>query len=182
MNQIIGGWQVAGITSAATGNYFTPTDIATNLSNSDGGGTVANSARPNRIGDPNARHCIPETLFNTCAFATNKVPGTFGNAGRNIIRGPGFQNWDLSIFKTFPVSERYSFEFRAEFFNVWNHLNPLLVPNKFLFDSPATDHGLDVSPGQSGCPIDNLNSNCAWGFPQSARDPRFVQLALKFYF
>src|SRR5262249_28861741 len=103
MNQIIGGWQVAGITSAATGNYFTPTDIATDLSNSDGGGTVANSARPNRIGDPNARHCIPETLFNTCAFATNKVPGTFGNAGRNIIRGPGFQNWDLSIFKTFPV-------------------------------------------------------------------------------
>ena len=182
MNQIIGGWQVAGITSASTGNYFTPTDIETNLSNSDGGGTVANSARPNRIGDPNGKHCIAGTLFNTCAFTTNKVFGAFGNAGRNIIRGPGFQNWDLSLFKTFPFNERYSFEFRAEFFNVWNHLNPLLVPGKFLFDSPATDHGLDLNPGESGCPVDNLNSNCAWGFPQSARDPRFVQLALKFYF
>jgi carboxypeptidase family protein/TonB-dependent receptor-like protein len=182
LNQIIGGWEVAGITSASTGNYFTPTDIATNLSNSDGGGDVASSARPNRIGDPNAKSCIPGTLFNTCAFATNTVLGTFGNAGRNIIRGPGFQNWDLSLFKTFPLNERERFEFRAEFFNVWNHLNPELFPSKFLFDNPSTDHGLDLPPGVSGCPVDNRNSNCSWGFPQSARDPRFVQLALKFYF
>jgi hypothetical protein len=182
LNQIIGGWQVAGITSASTGNYFTPTDIATDLSNSDGGGDVASSARPNRIGDPNAQPCIPGTLFNTCAFATNTVLGTFGNAGRNIIRGPGFQNWDLSLFKTFPLNERERFEFRAEFFNVWNHLNPELFPSKFLFDNPSTDHGLDLPPGLSGCPVDNRNSNCSWGFPQSARDPRFIQLALKFYF
>ena len=182
LNQIIGGWQVAGITSASTGNYFTPTDIATDLSNSDGGGDVASSARPNRIGDPNAKPCIPGTLFNTCAFATNTVLGTFGNAGRNIIRGPGFQNWDLSLFKTFPLNERERFEFRAEFFNVWNHLNPELFPSKFLFDNPSTDHGLDLPPGLSGCPVDNRNSNCSWGFPQSARDPRFIQLALKFYF
>ncbi|HJT01797.1 MAG TPA: TonB-dependent receptor [Terriglobales bacterium] len=182
LNQIIGGWQVAGITSASTGNYFTPTDIATDLSNSDGGGDVASSARPNRIGDPNAQPCIPGTLFNTCAFATNTVLGTFGNAGRNIIRGPGFQNWDLSLFKTFALNERERFEFRAEFFNVWNHLNPELFPSKFLFDNPSTDHGLDLPAGVSGCPVDNRNQNCSWGFPQSARDPRFIQLALKFYF
>jgi hypothetical protein len=182
LDQIIGGWQVAGITTASTGNYFTPTDIATNLSNSDGGGDVANSARPDRIGDPNAKPCIPGTLFNTCAFATNTVLGAFGNAGRNIIRGPGFQNWDLSLFKTFPLNERERFEFRAEFFNVWNHMNPLLFPNTFLFDNPATDHGLDLPAGVNGCPVDNRNSNCSWGFAQSARDPRFIQLALKFYF
>jgi hypothetical protein len=182
LNQIIGGWQVAGITSASTGNYFTPTDIATDLSNSDGGGDVANSSRPNRVGDPNAKPCIPGTLFNTCAFATNTVLGSYGNAGRNIIRGPGFQNWDLSLFKTFPLNERERFEFRAEFFNVWNHLNPELFPSKFLFDNPSTDHGLDLPSGVSGCPVDNRNSNCSWGFPQSARDPRLIQLALKFYF
>lgn len=182
LNQVIGGWQVAGITSASTGNYFTPTDIATDLSNSDGGGDVANSARPNRVGDPNAKPCIPGTLFNTCAFATNTVLGSYGNSGRNIVRGPGFQNWDLSLFKTFPLNERERFEFRAEFFNVWNHLNPELFPSKFLFDNPSTDHGLDLPPGVSGCPVDNRNSNCSWGFPQSARDPRLIQLALKFYF
>ena len=182
LNQVIGGWQVAGITSASTGNYFTPTDIATDLSNSDGGGDVASSSRPNRVGDPNAKPCIPGTLFNTCAFATNTVLGSYGNAGRNIVRGPGFQNWDLSLFKTFPLNERERFEFRAEFFNVWNHLNPELFPAKFLFDNPSTDHGLDLPPGVSGCPVDNRNSNCSWGFPQSARDPRLIQFALKFYF
>jgi hypothetical protein len=182
LNQIIGGWQLAGITSASTGNYFTPTDVATNLSNSDGGGNVANAARPDRVGDPNGKPCIPGTAFNTCAFVTNTTLGTFGNAGRNIIRGPGFQNWDLSIFKNFPVGERYRFEFRAEFFNIWNHVNPQLFPGKFLFDNPATDHDIDLAPGENGCPIDNRNANCSWGFAQSARDPRFIQFALKFYF
>ena len=182
LDRIIGGWQVAGITSASTGNYFTPTDIATNLSNSDGGGNVASAARPNRVGDPNATPCIKGTLFNTCAFATNTVAGTFGNAGRNIIRGPGFQNWDLSVFKNIPLNDRYRFEFRAEFFNVWNHVNPQPYPGKFLFDNPTTDHSIDLSPGENGCPVDNLNANCSWGFAQSARDPRLIQLALKFFF
>jgi len=182
LNQIIGGWQVSGITSASTGSYFTPTDVTTNLSNSDGGGNVANAARPNRIGDPNATPCIPGTAFNTCAFATNTVAGSFGDSGRNIIRGPGFQNWDLSFFKNFPIGEKYRFEFRAEFFNVWNHTNPQLFPAKFLFDNPATDHDADLPAGVNGCPVDNHNANCSWGFSQSARDPRFIQFALKFYF
>src|SRR5262249_22162216 len=97
LNQIIGNWQVAGITTASTGNWFTPTDVSTNLANSDGGGTVFNAARPNVVGDPNGKPCVPGTLFNTCAFATNATLGTFGDAGRNIIRGPGFQNWDISL-------------------------------------------------------------------------------------
>ena len=182
LNQIIGNWQVAGITSASTGNYFTPVDSATNLANSDNGGDVAGSARPNRVGDPNAKPCIAGTLFNTCAFVTNGVVGSFGNAGRNIIRGPGFQNWDLSIFKGFPINERYRFEFRAEFFNVWNHTNLRLYPNTFQFGTQATVHGLDVGVAQSGCTNGNPNQNCAFGFPQGAADPRFIQLAMKFYF
>jgi Carboxypeptidase regulatory-like domain/TonB dependent receptor len=182
INQVIGGWEVAGITTGSTGTYFTPTDISTNLANADNGGNVANASRPDRIGDPNARHCVPGTLFNTCAFATNTTPGVFGDSGRNVIRGPGFQNWDLSFFKNFPIREEMRFEFRAEFFNIWNHVNPQLYPGTFAFNNPATEHGLDVAPGTSGCPIDNLNQDCAWGFAQSARDPRFVQFALKFYF
>ena len=60
----------------------------------------------------------------------NTIPFTFGNAGRNIVRGPGFQNWDFSIFKMFPVREQMRFEFRAEFFNIWNHVNPLFEPSR----------------------------------------------------
>jgi hypothetical protein len=181
-NQIIGNWQVAGITIATTGNWYTPTDIATNLSTSDGGGEVASASRPNVVGNPNGHPCVQGTLFNTCAFATNTVIGSFGNAGRNIIQGPGVQNWDISLFKMFPISEQKRLEFRAEFFNAFNHYDP-------EFDNPgsfntniATQHGLDETAAQTGCTNGNTNSNCAFGFAQAAHDPRFIQFALKFYF
>lgn len=181
-NQLIGNWQVAGITIATTGNWYTPTDIATNLSTSDGGGEVASASRPNVVGNPNGHPCVPGTLFNTCAFATNTVVGSFGDAGRNIIQGPGTQNWDISLFKIFPINERKRLEFRAEFFNAFNHYDP-------EFDNPgsfntniATQHGLDETAAQTGCTNGNTNSNCAFGFAQAAHDPRFIQFALKFYF
>ena len=166
-NQIIGNWQVAGITTASTGNWFTVTDAATNVSTSDGGGGVGFfEVRPNVVSNPNASPCVPGTVFNTCAFVDNMIPSTFGNAGRNIVRGPGFQNWDMSIFKLFPVHEQIRFEFRAEFFNIWNHVNPVFEPIGEISEEPQ--------PVEFGTP--------QFGFPQGARDPRFIQLALKFYF
>jgi hypothetical protein len=182
-NQIIGNWQVAGITIASTGNWYTPTDIATNISTSDGGGEVANASRPNVVGNPNGRPCVAGTLFNTCAFATNTVIGSFGDAGRNIIQGPGVQNWDISIFKFFPISEEKRLEFRAEFFNAFNHYDPEFSnPGNFSDTNIATEHGLDETAADTGCPNGNSNSNCAFGFSQAAHDPRFIQFALKFYF
>ena len=58
------------------------------------------------IGDPNGKPCMPGTFYNTCAFASDLVQGTFGNEGRNIMHGPGYQTWDLSMLKTFPVREQ----------------------------------------------------------------------------
>ena len=182
LNQIIGNWQVAGITTASTGNWFTPTDTATNLSNSDGGGFVFTVSRPNVVGNPNGHPCVPGALFNTCAFATNTVLGSFGDANRNIIRGPGFQNWDISLLKIFPIGEQKRFEFRAEFFNAFNHLNPEFANPNNISASIATQHGFDETAAQTGCSNGNPNSNCAFGFAQAARDPRFIQFALKFYF
>ena len=124
-----------------------------------------NAARPNVVGNPNGKHCASGTLFNTCAFVTNTISGSFGNAGRNIIRGPGFQNWDLSLFKTFPINENRRLEFRAEFFNAFNHVNPEFSNPNNIAENIATENG---SPG--------------FGFAQAARDPRFIQFALKFYF
>src|SRR5580693_7287807 len=188
-NQIIGNWQIAGIVIATTGNWYTPTDIATNLSSSDGGGEVASASRPNVVGNPNGHPCVQGTLFNTCAFATNTVVGAFGDAGRNIIQGPGTQNWDISLFKIFPIGEQKRFEFRAEFFNAFNHYDPEFDNPGSFNSNIATQHGLDEIPpaGQplnalTGCPNGNSNSNCAFGFAQAAHDPRFIQFALKFYF
>jgi hypothetical protein len=167
MNQIIGNWQVAGIVTAQTGNWFTITDAVTNVSTADGGGVVGYyEVRPNLVGNPNAKPCVPGTLFNTCAFANNTTFFTFGNAGRNIVRGPGLQDWDFSIFKTFPVREQMRFEFRTEFFNIWNHVNPLLGPPGAISEEPqAVEFGTPQ-----------------FGYAIAARDPRFIQFALKFYF
>ena len=165
MNQLIGNWQVATIVTASSGNWYTPTDISANVSTSDCGGNVANCIRPNLIGDPNGAACVPGTLFNTCAFASDTVIGTFGNAGRNIIEGPGFQNWDISLFKSFPVRESTRFEFRAEFFNAFNHANPEFTNPDTIVENTSTELG-----------------SSTFGFPAFTRPPRQIQLALKFYF
>jgi hypothetical protein len=164
-NQLMGNWQVTGIVSAQTGNWFTPTDDLVNISNSDCGGAVFNCARPDVVGNPNGTPCIPGTIFNTCAFVANTTFGTFGDAGRNIIRGPGLQNWDMSFIKEFPVHEQMHFEFRAELFNIWNH------PNLTFADEMTTNENFSTERGTS-----------QFGFPTASRAPRLIQFALKFYF
>ncbi len=167
LNQIIGNWQIAGITTASTGNYFTVTDPFVNNSNTDCGGTVGECSRPNVVGDPNAHPCVPGTFFNTCAFASNLVPGVYGNERRNQVRGPGFQIWDMTFAKLFPIKERMRVEFRADFFNIWNHTNPMWGP----FGAAGQVEPVAIELGTP-----------QFGQFQAARDPRFIQFALKFYY
>ena len=60
--------------------------------------------------------------FDTSRFVVN-APGTFGNAGRNLLRGDGLKNLDLGLSRTFRLTEQLSFQFRSEFFNLPNHAN-----------------------------------------------------------
>lgn len=167
LNQIIGNWQIAGITSAGSGNYFTVNDPFVNSSNSDCGGTVGNCSRPNIVGNPNGHPCVAGTFFNTCAFASNLVPGTFGNERRNQVLGPGFQTWDMTFAKLFPIKEQMRAEFRVDFFNIWNHTNPAWGP--FGAAGQVEPVAIEIGTPQ-------------FGQFQAARDPRFIQFALKFYF
>ena len=100
--------------------------------------------------------CTREQCFNIADF---RVPDRFtiGNAGRNILRGPGIANVDLSIFKNFAFTERMYLQFRAEAFNAFNHT-------------------------QFGNPNANIELPTQGGRIFSARDPRIGQLALKLYF
>jgi hypothetical protein len=156
-NQIIGGWQVGGITSVSNGNWFTVLDD-NGVANSDG------QQRPDLIGDPRAKPCVPNTFFNTCAFA-DPAAGSFGDVSRNSVQGPGYQIWDFSLFKNFPITERTKLEFRAEFFNVFNHPNL-----QFAKSGPQNS----INTTTFGTP--------AFGFLTAARDPRQIQLALKLSF
>ena len=160
MQQIVGGWQVAGITTASSGNWFTPTDGNGNFSNSDS----FESQIPNVVANPNGSHCQPGTFFNTCAFVDPPL-GSFGDAGRNSVRGPGFQIWDFSVFKMFQISERTHLEFRTEFFNIPNHTNFLLSKS---------------GPQQSN--NSTVLGSAQYGILTAARSPRQIQFALKLSF
>jgi hypothetical protein len=162
-NQIVGGWQVASIVTISTGNWYTVLDGNGNFANADGGAGGV-SQRPDQVGDPRATPCLPGTFFNTCAYA-DPSPGSFGNVGRNTIQGPGNRVWDFSLFKFFKPTERSTLEFRAEFFNVLNHTN-------FLFAKPGP---------QNGNPATVLGDP-HFGFLTASRDPRQIQLAVKFSF
>jgi hypothetical protein len=123
---MLGGWQVNGIYQYHSGLPFTPI-VATDNSN-----TQVNSDRPNLIGNPYRSTAGCETGTPTCwvnpaAFAT-AAPYTYGNASNNGLRGPTFSQLDFSLAKNFALAETRRIEFRAEAFNVLNHVN---------FDNPS---------------------------------------------
>jgi hypothetical protein len=118
-NNLLGGWQMNGILVIQSGLPFTPT-LATSVSNSGG-------SRPDRVqvGELTSGQTIDrwfDTSFNTpgAAWAT-PAQFTYGNGGRNILRGPGRWNLDYSVFKEFAITEKYRLQFRSEFFNIFNH-------------------------------------------------------------
>src|SRR5579871_5326979 len=132
-----GGWQTLGIWTFQTGRPFT-VDLLPGLDNSNTGDSIlgfggANN-RPNLVGSAKLSNPTPSQWFNTQAFALPAF-GTFGNAGRNIVTGPGFQSINVSIIKNTRLSEHANFQFRAEAFNVANHTN-FDLPNIF-FGTPA---------------------------------------------
>jgi hypothetical protein len=119
----ISGWEIAGVVRVQSGDAV-PISQATNFNSAFGYALQ----RPNRLMDPNAfANRSAGEWFNVAAFST-APQFTLGNSSRNPIRGPGLQNADLMVGKTFRITERFRFEFRAEVFNVSN-TPPLNDPN-----------------------------------------------------
>ncbi len=116
-NAILGGWQTNAIFTWQTGLPFTPV-LATSVSNS--GGSRPDYLRSAVLDDPDRARWF-DTSFNTAggAWAT-PAQFTYGNGGRNILYGPGRVNWDFSLFKNFPIGERFNIQFRSEFYNMLN--------------------------------------------------------------
>ena len=108
----VDGWQVAAVIQAQSGN---PVNI---VSDSTANG-VANTIRPDATG-PIRIIGSPDRWFDTSAFVS---ADGFGNLGRNAIIGPGFFNTDFSIIKNTQINERVRTQFRAEFFDLFNHAN-----------------------------------------------------------
>jgi hypothetical protein len=123
----LAGWQLNTIANYASGTPFTVYDSANvALQGSAPEITGFYSSRPNLIANPNLGPHTPNQWVSRSAFqrlnpATQA--GQFGNEGRNVVGGPGISNIDLSLLKTFAVTERANLQFRAECFNLANHPN-----------------------------------------------------------
>ncbi len=154
---LLSGFQFNGIVTLQSGRPFTVA-LLSDIDNSNTGrsslGFGAND-RPNVVGDPTAGGRTPERWFNTAAFVFPAF-GTFGNAGRNILDGPGYQNINASLVKNTPLSERVNLQLRLEAFNLFNHPN---------FNLP-----------------DNFLGSPTFGRILSAGDPRHLQFGAKLVF
>jgi hypothetical protein len=120
LRPLLSHWQLSGLLTFQDGTPLNPFYLGTD---------IANSGTPNRpnivygqsISLPSSERTVNH-WFNTAAFST-PAPYTFGNAGRNIIPGPGNEVIDVAMDRRFPITERSSFELRVECFNVLNHPN-----------------------------------------------------------
>ena len=178
LQSTVGGWQISDLTSFQTGTPFSV--LNNNFSDNAGvgngistsitsyGGAAAQSY-PDIVGDIHAK---PSTsvaadaqgprLYNAAAFAA-PTGLTFGNAGRNILRLPRRTNFDMGLFKQFPIRESMHFELRGEAFNAFNHTQWSAINNQVSDYAGASD------------PSSFLTAT-------AAHNPRILQIAAKFVF
>jgi hypothetical protein len=154
LDYIVGGWQINNLFQAHSGIAFTPI-ISSDQANTGQAGWTGYE-HLNKVGNPGLSHQSAAEWFNTAAYATPTL-GTFGDAGRNSLRGPSYWDLDTSLFRLFPIGEGREFEFRAEAFNVLNHVD-------------------------LGQPVNDINSGNFGKIGSTGNKARQLQLAAKFIF
>ena len=153
VNVVLGNWQLNGIATFQRGFPYSITspDIG-NLLDTNG------AQRATLVGNPypSSFHKSIAEWFNTSAFMQSPA-GVFGNAGRNILRAPGINSWDLSLFKNFPIKERANLQLRLESFNAFNHTQ-WGVP---IYDASSPHFGQITSTNVPGR-INQLGGKFTW--------------------
>jgi len=150
VRRIAGNWELAGIFVARSGGWLTVTD------GTDVSLTGLGTDRPNVTGSPTVPNPSISEWFNNKDAFTQQAMGTFGNAGRGVVEGPGTWDLDSALWRTFSILERAKLTFRVEAFNTLNHPR---------FNAPV----VILSAGN-------------FGQITSAQDPRILQGALKIVF
>jgi len=158
---ILGGWDLSGIWSARTGRML---NVSVTRSSKDLPDGNSSNQRPDLVaGVP--LYPDNQTLGNWINRAAYAVPakGTWGNLARNTLTGPGVNQWDLALLKTFPINENHKISFRAEFFNAFNRPH---------FGNPATN----ISSSSFGRITSPMNRDIGTG------TPRQIQFMLRYAF
>jgi len=207
----LGGWEVGGILNTrtglpvdvtlsrpdiisrvnATGQYVTTFTAGTTTAviNNPYGGAFRNNRRPDVVAgvDPFLHTSDGKVFLNPAAFSIPQ-PGTFGDLGRFALHGPGLTQLDFTLHKRFTLGEVRNLEFRAEFYNIFNHVNfsnpPAVLAN--ALPSTAASTGNILQPGQ---PFTAAASGGTFGIANStvSRDvglgaQRQIQLSLRLNF
>src|SRR5580692_4691850 len=169
LRYLVNGYETTGLIAYRTGDPLTIVSSAPNNSGSlqqrdravySGSGAYGGTACTTTV---NCRN-----FLNPAAFSVNPA-GTFGNVMKGSFRGPGYADWDASMARKFPISERTSLQFRAEYFNLLNHTN---------LGDPNTTLGGSFGKITSTNPQNWAASST--GAPQN--DPRIAQFSLKLLF
>jgi outer membrane receptor protein involved in Fe transport len=150
---LLNGWTISFITTLESGNSITP-------ENAQSSARDLEPDRPNLLGNPNlSRGERTQTRFFDAGVFADPGQDVKGTAGLGIIRGPGQNNWNVNLAKTFRPTERVNVEFRAEFYNAFNHTQYSDVNRWFEEFSGST-----------------------FGWATWARDPRVMQMGLRLTF
>jgi len=174
------GWTISGITTFQSGFPMDVIDSSDwSLRDYPGNSDFAGMDVPNQVGpvqyvnprknvsSTGAQWLLPTAFVGYCPTNSNAagcVPeGTFGNAPRNVLHGPGINNWDFELFKDTNITETTKMELRIEFYNVMNHEN--FWPGGISDNIQAPNFGQMTSDS-----------------PSTGQGPRLIQLAAKFYF
>jgi hypothetical protein len=174
LGKLLGDWQISGIVQYQTGTPcnaiqsgqdFAGVGQDANFGCGNNGQFWAMNGNPNLIKTfgPNGQW-FSTTNPDGSAIFTKPAPGTFVTQRvRDVIYQPGLENWNMGLFKSFPITERYGLQFRAEAFNVWNHPN---------WNSPQ------LNPANAA----TFGKVLTKGSGSSGNGERNLQLSLRFYF
>ena len=156
--KVLGGWELNTIWAWRGGfpfSIYAGEDNSFTGVGKDRADFIGTSIPSVQLGSDRSHGAMIQKWFDTSQFAPNAI-GTFGNSGKNILRGPKFFNADFGLLKDTRVTEKTSVQFRAEFFNIFNNVN---------FGMP-----------------DGTVTSGTFGQIFSAGSPRILQFALKFIF
>jgi hypothetical protein len=177
------GWNLSGITAYSSGSPFTPGFGTTN--NLDSTGTPSTGARIDVVGGPYkdvpaGSPGLPHGLmyFNPRAFSVPAI-GSVGNAGVNIMYGPGFINHDLTVARKIPLGESRELQLKVEAFNVLNHVQFTGVNAGFNFAPCTVGSTSDCIATPAG---GYRNTNANIGALTGERGPRILSLEMRFQF
>src|SRR6185369_10591942 len=183
VSAITDGWNISGVTGIVSGSPFTPGFSTTN--NVDFSGSPTSNPRIDVVGDPYANvpagtPGLPHGVkyFNPAAFSVPAI-GSLGNAGVNIMYGPGYINHDVTVARKIALGERREFQLKVEAFNVLNHVQFTGVNSSFTFQPCTVGSSSDCINTPSGG-FRNTNANI--GALTGERGPRILSLELRFQF